>query len=137
MPLALRKESTVKISLDSDNDIPEKERPLFVFKNLTGRQQRELAEKLDDFHASMKNVETMENVFKIIECYLVGWENIPIEFSKKNIQDVLQWQEAQELIFSFFSYSPRLETLKNLGLQLPTLLDTSAEQQSVESAKIK
>ena len=133
MPLAISKDDTFKLFLDTDKDIPESERPTFIFRYLTGREQRKLGEKIDDFKPSFKNVETIDYLFKILKEYLVGWENLP--FDKDKVEDILRWQEAQELVYSTFSYSPQLEILKNLGLQLPTPTEPSVNQEVAESAK--
>ena len=136
MPLALGKEDTLDLSLDSDKGIPEKERPTFEFKFLSGRGQRKLSKELDNFRQDLGNVDAIDAVFELLKKYLLGWKNIPqYEFKEENFLTVLRWQEAQELLMSNLHFTPQLEILKNLGLQLPIPSEKSVKPENVETAK--
>ena len=135
MPLALGKEDTLELSLDSDKQIPEEERPTFEFKFLSGRGQRKLSIELDNFRKDLSNVEAIDAIFKLFKKYILGWKNIPFEFKEENFLTVLRWQEAQELLMSNLHFTPQLEILKNLGLQLPTPSEKSVKPENVETAK--
>ncbi len=133
MPLALGKEDTLDLFLETDKELPEKERPTFTFKFLTGREQRKLAKEMD--FKNTNNTETIDAVFELLKKYLLGWNNIPVEFKEEKFMDVLRWQEAQELLSSNLHFNPQLEMLKNLGLQLLTPTDESVKPENVETAK--
>lgn len=142
MPIALAKGDTFKVSLRSDQsnkEVPVEQKPRFEFNFLTGRQQRKLAEQLDQFTVGLGNVETIDKVFKILGDYIVGWENIidpttnkPIPFDKNKIMDVLRFQEANELLYAIFGFVPELEMLKNLESQLPFPTAKSVEQEAAK-----
>lgn len=135
MPLALGKEDTLDLSLDSDKKIPEEERPTFEFKFLSGRGQRKLAIELDNFRQDLNNLNAIDAIFELFKKYILGWKNIPFEFKEENFLTVLRWQEAQELLMANLHFTPQLEILKNLGLQLPTLLEESVKPESAGTAK--
>ena len=135
MPLALGKEDTLDLFLDSDREIPEEKRPTFEFKFLSGRGQRKLAKELDNFRQDLSNIKAIDAIFELLKKYLLGWKNIPFEFKEENFLTVLRWQEAQELLMSNLHFTPQLEILKNLGLQSLIPSEKSAKPENVETAK--
>jgi len=144
MPIATAKGDTFKLWLRSDQDIPDEQRPKFKFIFLTGRQQRKLAESLDEFRANWGNVQTIDRLFSILQEYIVGWENIVdpktkvvISFNKEKLMDVLRFQEANELVYGIFGFVPELEILKNLESQLPIVTEKSVEVVTARSEKTK
>ena len=144
MPIATAKGDTFKLWLRSDEKIPDEMRPKFKFIFLTGRQQRKLAESLDEFKANWGNVKTIDRLFSILQEYIVDWENITdpktkeaIPFNKDKLMDVLRFQEANELVYGIFGFVPELEILKNLESQLPTVTEKSVEVATAPSEKTK
>ena len=142
MPIPLSKEDTFKLTLKSDEELPEEIRPYFKCKFLTGREQRKLAEILDTFTESKSSFDVITKSFDMIRPVIVGWGNMvdsagkEIPFSKDGLEDIIQFQEAQELAWKIFGFNiPDLGELKNSELQPPTSMEKSAEVENAEPAK--
>ena len=97
MPRALDPLQTFPIWLESDGDKPIAERPTFMARVLTGRQQRDLLAlsdrlQLNDFTT---NVELFDVVFASLAIGIVEMKNVG---DATDLEDVLQLNEAVELL---------------------------------------
>jgi len=128
MPLAISTSETFGLVLKSDlaRDDEGKAlepqppgRPTFLFHHLSGRRQRELAARLDAFEAGGgTTVEAVDQAFAMLAELLVGWRDVAVdgeavEFRPDRISDVLQHQEATELVYGVWGYRPTAADLGN------------------------
>ena len=85
--------------------------PAFGFRCLSGRQQRELAGKLDALDALPSGVAAVDATFGLLGELLVGWRGVEskdgsevLPFEAERIPDVLTFGEASELLWRVFSW---------------------------------
>jgi hypothetical protein len=77
MPLATNPKRTFPVTLESDKDLPEAERPTFRFRFPTGTQVCEL----EDFQAGLKAVkksqgQLIKELDGLLTPFLAGWDNL-------------------------------------------------------------
>jgi hypothetical protein len=102
--------------------------PTFLFRHLSGRQQRELTAQLDELEKQATTLAAIDKTYAILKTLLVGWRNLrdgrqggaEIEYDPAKIEDVLQYREAQELIFRVWGYSPTAADLGKSSSQSST-----------------
>jgi hypothetical protein len=100
MPLATNPKALFEIVLESDNELPEGERPVFIYHYLTGLEQIELTDLIAtiDKSPSLKNL--IETVFKAAETELVSWRNVfdkngkLVLFSPHRLKEIMGYGEA-------------------------------------------
>lgn len=85
--------------------------PTFLFKCLSGRQQREVLQTKNDLDKG-KELEKFDGVFATVESYLVGWENIDIEYAPGELIEVVGYMQAMELLGSLVYQRPSDEDKK-------------------------
>ena len=89
-------------------------RPTFYFRCLSGRQQRQMAAMLEELEKQESTLAALDKSYEILRFVLVGWENLQdarkgnetIPYDPQVLEDVLQYQEAQELIYAAWSWRP-------------------------------
>jgi len=137
MPLPLSTEDRFSLVLRTDEKLPQEKQPRFFFRFLSGREQRRQAEKFDELERLNSSVQRIDKLFAILKNVLVGWENMPngLAYDLERVEDVLQFSEAQELIYRAWSYSPRIEDLKNLESQSPIPSGKSAGPENATPVK--
>ena len=94
MPIAtdLRKRS--RIVLKSDQDLPEKEQPVFIFRRLTGTESLDLAELVDGISEKDTPAKALEKAYKAVVIGLIGFENITdLAGNKLKFGDEIYWQD--------------------------------------------
>ena len=82
--------------------------PAFIFPCLNGRQARDIMLFRDGM--GQGTTEGFDALFDFIESYLVGWENIDVEYEKGKLLDIV-------------TYSQCLELLALLAFQTPSIAD--------------
>ena len=119
MPLATNPNAKFELSLTSDADRPEAERPVFIYHYLTGLQQMGLADLLDRLEQSSSGSEAIKRIFEAAATGLVDWKNIrdrdgnPIPFDPQRLPEVMSMQEAMELAQQLYAGQyPTLEDKK-------------------------
>lgn len=118
MPIALDRSELAEVSLRSDRDKPEAERPVFLFHYLTRREVRQI----NAWRKDADGVETVDGVEaivdKIIRLGLSDWRNIrgrdgePVPFSLDAVDDVLTFNEKMELAVFYPQLVDAAETAK-------------------------
>lgn len=107
MPRPLDPTQTIRLSLESDQDLPEEKRPTFICRYLNGREWRQAVVDIDQAADGQR----IGMVFKFLENVLVGWEHItdrdgsPIPFVSSDVDIVLDNTEANELLTAVASAS--------------------------------
>lgn len=97
----------MRLSLESDGEIPVDKRPTFVCRYLNGREWRQAVVDIDQAADGQR----IGMVFKFLENVLVGWEHIvdrdgsPLPFVASDIDIVLDNTEANELLTAVASAS--------------------------------
>ena len=99
MPISLEPGQTFPIWLESDKDIPMASRPVFDAKAQSMRQQRKVLEVIDVIFQDGVSVEEVFDKTRdcLFDC-LSGWRNVPKQFSKESIEDLLSFDECRELL---------------------------------------
>ena len=109
MPLAtdLRKRS--RIVLDTDQDLPEKEQPAFIFRRLTGTESLDLADLVDGITNDEDPRESLGKAYKAMTIGLVAFENITdLAGRKLKFGDEVDWpnilsiKEVMEIAHKLF-----------------------------------
>jgi hypothetical protein len=135
MPLAtdLRKRS--RIVLTSDQDLPEDERPTFVYRRLTGSESLDLADLVDGINADQPPRESLEIAYKAIMIGLVGLENITDLAGKKlKLGDEIAWQNILT-ISEVMEIAHRLFAEQELSVEDKKKLDSPSDSDTVKSAR--
>ena len=99
MPRSLDPTSKITMVLAADVDKPAESQPRIFAKSPTLNQQRKLVSLLSSLDDG-GIVEKFDAIIDAAAVCLTGWENIPIEFSRDAIGDVLNLEELVE-VFSF------------------------------------
>ena len=130
MPLAIDPNALFRIVLNSDKD--KEKPPTFVYRYLTGRQWRSIAEIQDKMDESGSIPILVDSVYKAVATGLVDWENMidrqgeKIKFDTKKLEDMVGVIEAQELIVKLLKQTPDDNDKKKLDLQLDSNSKESA-----------
>jgi len=117
--------------------------PRFRFRHLTGREQIALAQKLDEIDRRLKDTGPKPPGWvttHIVAAFaalrlagLCGWEGVldigrdrERPFADKAVEDVLSWQQAEELAYGALSWRPPAELAKNSERPSPSGAAASA-----------
>lgn len=94
---------TYSVSLDFFSDVPEKERPCFVYRRINGREYNEIA-KTKELEGRLLSEQT-EAIYAALRIGLVDWKNQidpatneAIPFDAERLPDVLDPVEGMELV---------------------------------------
>ena len=96
MPMALEpgRRYTIVLTTDKHKDTP----PGFWYPYLTGRQQQQLMDSYEGIGGAASQADNMRLAFEAAEKYLLGWENMGIEYAPGTLRDVCSVMEAMELV---------------------------------------
>jgi hypothetical protein len=136
MPVVLEPDSQYDYVLDCDKSKPKEKQPTFVFKYLSSRKWREVANLSDSFDKDDSGETAINAVFEAIKKTLTGWRNMigpdgdKIEFNADKLEDIVTPAEAMELLRAAVSQMPTAEDKKKLDSQL-----TSSTARSAKSAR--
>lgn len=138
MPLILDPEATFEVVLDYDKKKDKKVRPVFVFKYLSARQWKKLAEIHDNFieWSKIGTDSILNHTFEGLRMVMVDWRNMKtakgesIEFDMEKLEDMLTPSEADELLIAAVQQAPSVEDKKKLDLP-----SDSSTEQSARPAK--
>jgi hypothetical protein len=103
-----------RVTLRSDQDRPEDQRPAFLVRTLSARQFRELDEQLAGIDSAKTGRGGLDIAVAGIQKHLVGWEHIPdtethvapggewpmLGFDPSRLEDILTADEIYELAWS-------------------------------------
>ena len=124
MPIPLSPGGTFELILKGDQALDEKGKPLktqppeaprFMFRHLSGREQRALAVKLDEMESAEESAAVaVDKTFECLAFVLVGWKNLhddrkdgaAVPYDPAAADQVLTWREAQELIYRVWGWRP-------------------------------
>ena len=104
MPRSLDPSSRITMVLASDVDKPRESQPRIFAKSPTLSQQRKLVGLLSSLGTG-GIVEKFDLILDAAETCLTGWENIPVQFNREGIADVLSLEEIVEVISHLASAS--------------------------------
>lgn len=99
--------------------------PTFLFKCLTGRQQRDLLQLKEEMDKG-NELEKFNEIFVAVESYLVGWENIDVEYGKGQLIEVINWDQCIWLMSSLVYQRPSVADKKKSKSQSPSDTEKSA-----------
>lgn len=138
MPRSLDPNSRITMVLACDQDKPKETRPEIYAKAPTLGTQRVLVRTLAKFRSGVSIADydsITDSLLDAAEMCLTGWKNIPTEFSRKGIEDVLNLEEIAEVI-GFLASASASATDKKKS-ELPPSLDAvnSANPVSVDVVK--
>ncbi len=102
--------------------------PTFLFPCLNGRQQREVLL----FKEGMGKGKTLgrladfDALFAKVDSYLLGWENLDVEYGKDKLMDVISYPECLELLAMLTYQGPSIAAKKKSKSQSPSGTEKSA-----------
>lgn len=117
-PLPTNPKQMWKVSLESDEKILKSKRPTFHYRYLTGMEQMDLADTMDQLADAPSGKAAFERVFAAASTKLVKWTNIvdeknkAISFDGKNLSQVVGLTEANELIQKLLGQGPTVNDRK-------------------------
>jgi len=121
MPIPLSPNDTFDLVLRGDRTLdeqgkPTKEQPadapIFVFRCLSGRDQRKLAAMIDEIEHPDTAAGVIDKTFATLRFVLAGWRNLrdrddrEIPYDPAEADTVLTYHEAQELIYRAWGWAP-------------------------------
>lgn len=129
-PLSTRSTYTLRLKGEPDG-------ARFAFRFLSGREQIALAEKLDADDQALRGGDekppgwVTRHIVAAFESLrlagLRGWEGVidratdlPRPFADEAIEDVLSWQQAEELAYAALAWRPPAELAKNSARPSPS-----------------
>jgi hypothetical protein len=133
MPLVLEPDSHYDYVLDCDKSKPKEKQPTFIFRYLSSRKWREVAQLSDSFDKDDSGEAAIDAVFKAIKKTLAGWRDMngpdgeEIEFNADKLEDIVTPAEAMELLRAAVSQMPTAEDKKKLDSQSTSGTDRSAK----------
>ena len=97
MPLFLEPNQEFPVVLDCDKDKPAESRPTFLCKSQSSRGLIRISNFLDEDRK--EGVEEIVHLFaeEIME-HCTGWRNIPYDFNKESLVQILHYFEMRELL---------------------------------------
>ena len=109
MPILISPNDRWYLSLRAHAKVPQGNRPEFAFRCLSGRQQRELAVKLEAFEGEKSAPKSLDLMFAMFSDLCCGWrrvylsdadgEPVEVEFDLAKVTDVLSYHQARELLY--------------------------------------
>jgi hypothetical protein len=133
MPLAVNPNKRYVYVLESDRGIEKEKQPTFIFRYLTGLEQMDIADRLNNVGKQSSEKERMQFIFNIVATGLVGWENMvdlegrPITFELDRMPSFLTIGEAFELAYAAMQQGITIEDKKKLDSQSDSSSAKSAE----------
>ena len=129
MPIAMDPNKTFEVALESDMEVPQATRPVFIFRYMTARQWAKALEIRETYMKADRKTASVEELvqppFEIIRLALSGWKNIrdtsgcEIAFEPAKLEDILTEVESMELMFKCMNQTPTVEDKKKLESQSP------------------
>lgn len=119
MPRSLDPESKLILVLDCDVDKPEETQPRIFAKSPTLGTQRRLVKLLSQLGTGDIS-EKVDAIVDAVMLCLTGWENIPLEFSREAVEDVLNLDEVVEVLSFLASQSTATAEDKKKSESLPS-----------------
>jgi len=108
MPIFLEPDQTFEVCLDSDNDKPIESRPVFICLSQSMRGQRKILGVLE----LLQEHETVDNIFNStteeLKRVIVGWRNVPKQFDANELDGLLTYNEARQLLGKV-AYNQRMD----------------------------
>jgi hypothetical protein len=109
MPIFLEPDQTFEVCLDADQSKPIETRPVFVCLSQSMRGQRSILQAVD----LLDEKHSVDEIFNatLIELVrvVVGWRNIGKPFVADQLDDLLTYREARELLIKV-AYNQRMDT---------------------------
>jgi len=129
MPIAIDPEATFPLILPGDVDKPIAEQPRFIYRNLTARQWLAVCNSLDKMDECKTNEDLITLIFDGCRTGLVGWENMGRKFNPNELEDVLTFIEATQLLVAL-----KASSLPSLEKKTPS--ESLSESDTAQSVKI-
>ncbi|HIJ70652.1 MAG TPA: hypothetical protein HPP87_04725 [Planctomycetes bacterium] len=132
MPLATNPRARFEVVLESDKGLPEDRRPKFIYRYLTGHQQKEIADIIDSIGRAKFGKEGIDRIFRAAKIGLIDWQNIcngdgkPVDFDPEKLEQILGMTEALEMAQKVLGQAPDFEDKKKLDSQSPSSTGQSA-----------
>ena len=141
MPLATNPNALFEVVLESDKELPEDKKPVFIYRFLTGLQQIELAQLIDTLEIQTQGENAINQVYKAATIGLIAWKNVfnesgaPITFDTNKLKEIMGFKEALELAKKVFGQQYISDSDKKKS---PSSSDSNTDKLvNVETAKDK
>ncbi len=142
MPISAHKSKRAKISLEIDKDIPEPERPVFLFRFISNAERGEVRANLEAAGKFKDDESQSSSVCAAIRPALIGWENQTTAFAPAGdsidpLRRILTLTEIWELAFAFLDgITVQERDIKNSQPPLADATEKSASDAGAGNAPI-
>lgn len=133
MPLATRPNATYEVVLSTDMDLPEAERPVFIFRYVSLLEWEKIAKLDDEFQEATDAKNMIELALQVIGLTLHSWRNMKmpdgkvVSYNQKKLKSLVSMKELTELMMAAITQRPSEEDKKKLDLPSDSSSAGSAE----------
>jgi hypothetical protein len=109
MPIFLEPDQTFEVCLDADQSKPVESRPVFVCLSQSMRGQRSILQAVDLLDEKHSIDEIFDATISELKRVVVGWRNVERSFVVDDLDNLLTYREARELLIKV-AYNQRMDT---------------------------
>jgi hypothetical protein len=109
MPIFLEPDQTFEVCLDADQSKPVETRPVFVCLSQSMRGQRSILQAVDLLDEKHSIDEIFDATISELKRVVVGWRNVERPFVVDDLDNLLTYREARELLIKV-AYNQRMDT---------------------------
>jgi hypothetical protein len=109
MPIFLEPDQTFEVCLDADNSKPIETRLSFVCLSQSMRGQRSILQAVDLLDEKHSIDEIFDATVSELKRVVVGWKNADRSFVVDDLDNLLTYREARELLIKV-AYNQRMDT---------------------------
>jgi hypothetical protein len=109
MPIFLEPDQSFEVCLDVDQIKPVETRPVFVCLSQSMRGQRSILQAVDMLDEKHSIDQIFDATFSELKRVVVGWRNVERPFVVDDLDNLLTYREARELLIKV-AYNQRMDT---------------------------
>ena len=109
MPIFLEPDQSFEVCLDVDQSKPVETRPVFVCLSQSMRGQRSILQAVDMLDEKHSIDQIFDATISELKRVVVGWRNVDRPFAVDELDNLLTYREARELLIKV-AYNQRMDT---------------------------
>jgi len=109
MPIFLEPDQSFEVCLDVDQSKPVETRPVFVCLSQSMRGQRSILQAVDMLDEKHSIDQIFDATISELKRVVVGWRNVDRPFAVDDLDNLLTYREARELLIKV-AYNQRMDT---------------------------
>lgn len=109
MPIFLEPDQSFEVCLDVDKSKPVETRPVFVCLSQSMRGQRSILQAVDMLDEKHSIDQIFDATISELKRVVVGWRNVDRPFAVDELDNLLTYREARELLIKV-AYNQRMDT---------------------------